>query len=175
MSVKTLIIATAALAASTAMTVPSFAAAGDGTGPTGNPPPAATQQLPVRGTIMFNLLDTNHDGAVDQNEFAAVTNATFTALDTDKDGKLTADELSGRFGAMMGQRGGRGGPGMGWDRDDRGGRGQARMAFNRGPQGAGPRVSFDDIDTNHDGPISQDEFQAHQRLPGQGRGLGPRR
>ena len=189
MSAKTLIIATAMLAASTALTVPAFAAGGDGTGPTGNPPPAATQNQPPRPTIMFNLLDTNHDGAVDKDEFSVLSNAIFESLDTNHDGKLTPDELRGRFGQMLGQRGGRGGPGMGpggmnWqDRDGRG-RGpgmMGRMGFNgpgqqgAGPQNFGPRLSFDDIDTNHDGVISADEFAAHQPVPGQGRGFGPRR
>ncbi len=204
MSAKTLLIAAAVLAASSALTLPAIAAGGDGTGPTGagpgafgNPPAAAGQNQPVRGTIMFNLLDTNHDGAVDKDEFAAISTATFTALDANKDGKLTVDELRG-FGPMMGQRGGpgmqqgrwqdrdnRGGPGMQqgrWqDRDNRGGPGQrggmGRMAFNggpgaqRGPQGGPP--SFADLDTNHDGVISQDEFQAHMPVPGQGYGYGP--
>ncbi len=198
MSVKTLIIATAALAASTAMTVPSFAAGGDGTGPNGTGPgqnanpPAATQPMP-RATIMFSLLDTNKDGAVDKDEFAVLTTATFDSLDVNHDGKLTPDELRGRLGPMLGQRDGRRGPGMGqqgrnWqDRDDRGGSGRmddrrgpmGRMGFNdRGGRGAGPlgpRLSFNDIDTNHDGVISADEFAAHQPAPGQGRGYGPRR
>ncbi len=192
MSAKTLIIAFAALAATTAMTVPSLAAGGDGTGPNGNPP-AINQQLPVRATVMFNLLDTNHDGAVDKDEFAAITNATFAALDDNHDGKLTVDELRGNFGPMMGQRGGRGGPddrggpgmhqGRWQDRDGRGGGwGQGRMAFNGGPgpQRGGPGgpqggpPNFADLDTNHDGVISQDEFQAHMPGPGRGYGPGPR-
>lgn len=202
MSAKTLIIATAMLAASTALTVPAFAAGGDGTGPNGNGPamgpgangnpPVAAQTTPVRAQVMFNLLDTNHDGTVDKDEYAAISVATFSALDTNHDGKLTTDEMRGGFGAMLGQRGGRGGPGMGpggknWqdqDRDGRGGWGQGRMgdrhgpmgrmAFNgRGPQGGPP--SFADLDTNHDGTISQDEFSAHQPPPGQGRGFGPQR
>ena len=195
MSAKTLIIATAALAASTAMTLPAFAAGGDGTGPN---PPAATQTVPVRAQIMFNLLDANHDGSISKDEFAVISTATFDALDQNHDGKLTQDEMGGRFGAMMGQRGGRDGRGMGpgggrgnWqDRDGRGGpgmgqgrmddqRGPGRMAFNggpaasNGPQGGPP--SFADLDTNHDGTISQDEFKAGMPVPGQGYGPGPRR
>ena len=200
MSAKTLIIATAALAASTAMTLPAFAAGGDGTGPAANPP-AATAVTP-RTTVMFNLLDTNQDGSISKEEFAVLSNATFESLDTNHDGKLSADELRGRIGAALGQRFGRGGPGdrgpgMNWqDRDGRGwGQGRmdnrpgtrfgamGRMGFNGpGQQGAGPqqqapgpRLSFNDIDTNHDGVISQDEFNAHQLPLGQGRGLGPRR
>ena len=191
MSAKTLIIATAALAASTAMTLPAFAAGGDGTGPNGPNPPPAAQTMPMRAQIMFNLLDTNHDGAIDKDEFAVLSNAIFSALDTNHDGKLTQDEMGGRFGAMLGQRGGRGGPGMGpgrnWqDRDGRGwGQGQrddrpgprngmGRMGFNgQGPQGQpgfGPRgpQNFANLDTNGDGAISLDEFKAHMPVPGQG-------
>jgi hypothetical protein len=193
MSAKTLIIATALLAASTAMTVPAFAAGGDGTGPNGPGPnpPAAEQTVPVRAQILFNLLDTNHDGAIDQQEFTALSNAVFNALDTNHDGKLTQDELSGRFGQMLGQRGGRGGPGMGpGDRDGRGwGQGRnddrpgprdgmmGRMGFfnfnGNGPQGGPP--TFAELDTNHDGVISADEFKANMPVPGQGFGPGPRR
>jgi hypothetical protein len=201
MSAKTLIIATTLLAATTALTVPAFAAGGDGTGPNGSPP-AATQTLPLRATVMFNLLDTNHDAAVDKDEFAVISTATFDALDQNHDGKLTQDELGGRLGAMMGERGGRGGPGMGpgdrggpgmgpGDRDGRG-PGQGRMDDQRGPRdgmmgrmggffnfsGNGPQggpPSFADLDTNHDGAISQDEFNAGMPVPGQGFGPGPRR
>ena len=115
MSAKTLIIAAAALAASTAMTVPSFAAGGDGTGPNGTGPgpnanaPAATTNLPLRAEVLFNLLDTNHDGTVDQQEFTALSNAIFNALDKNHDGKLEQDELPRHMGAMM--QGGRFGPG----------------------------------------------------------------
>ena len=42
-----------------------------------------------------------------------------------------------------------------------------------GPQGGPP--TFTDLDTNHDGVISQDEFQAGMPVPGQGFGPGPRR
>ena len=136
MSAKTLIIATAALAASTAMTLPAFAAGGDGTGPN---PPAATQTVPVRAQIMFNLLDTNHDGAIDKDEFAVISTATFDALDHQP--RRQAD--AGRAGRPLrrddgpARRGGPGqGPGRNWqDRDGRGGpgMGQGRMDDQRGP------------------------------------------
>ncbi len=204
MSAKTLIIAAAALAASTTMTLPALAAGGDGTGPNGTGPgpaanaPAVSQPVPMRGQIMFNLLDTNHDGAIDKDEYAALSSAVFSALDTNHDGKLTPDELRNSFGAMLGQRGGPGGPGgpgmhrpgqRGWQgrfdgrwgqgrNDDRPGpRGgmMGRMGFNGpGPQGfgngQGPQT-FASIDTNNDGAISLDEFTAH--LPVRGPATGP--
>lgn len=178
MSAKTLIIAAAALAASTAMTVPSFAAGGDGTGPNGTGPganaPAAATNLPLRAEVLFNLLDTNHDGAVDQQEFTALSNAVFNALDKNHDGKLEQDELPRQMGAMM--QGGRFGPGApgnwhgrmgdhgGWGRwDGRGPGMMGRTGFN-GPQGPGfgmMQQTFASLDTNGDGAITPDEFAAH--------------
>lgn len=188
MSAKTLIIAAAALAASTAMTVPSFAAGGDGTGPNGTGPgraanpPAASQTVPLRAQILFNLLDANHDGAVDQQEFASLSTAIFNALDKNHDGKLTPDELRADF-AMFGQRGGRFGPpgmgphnrgpqawhgrfdGHGWGHGPMQGErgpGMGRMGFNGpGPQGPGPQQRFANLDSNGDGVITLDEFTAH--------------
>ena len=189
MSAKTLIIAAAALAASTAMTVPSFAAGGDGTGPNGTGPgpnanaPVVTKTLPLRAQVLFNLLDVNHDGAVDQQEFSSLANAVFNALDKNHDCKLTPDELrgdfaglgmGGRMGAML-QHGGRFGPGApgnwqgrmgnhgGWGRwDGRGPGMMGRTGFN-GPQGpgAGMQPDFASLDTNGDGAITPDEFAAH--------------
>lgn len=190
MSAKTLIIATAALAASTAMTLPAFAAGGDGTGPNGTGPgpaanpPAAAQTVPPRVPVMFNLLDTNHDGSISKEEFSVLTNAAFESLDTNHDGKLEPNEFGGRFGAMLGQRGGRGGPGWNQGRDARGWGQQndrpgpragmmGRTGFNGPGQRGGP-PSFADLDTNHDGTISQDEYKAKMPVPGQayGRGFG---
>ncbi len=186
MSAKTLIIAAAALAASTAMTVPSFAAGGDGTGPNGTGPgpnanaPAAATTLPLRAQVLFNLLDVNHDGAVDQQEFTALSNAVFNALDKNHDGKLTPDELrgdfagfgmGGRMGAMM-QRGGHfgpGGPGNWQGRFDHRGMGPGMMGRTgfSGPQGlgAGAQPDFASLDSNGDGAITPDEFAAHQQGP----------
>jgi hypothetical protein len=197
MSAKTLIIAAVTLAASTTMTLPALAAGGDGTGPGPNPPPAA-QNMPFHGEIIFNLLDTNHDGAVDKDEYTVLSNAVFQSLDADHDGKLTQEELRGRFGAMLGQGGG---PRMHFDRrghmDGRGwgqgpmdgrGSGQGRMDGRGGPgmmgpgpgpmmgpmgsNGPGPGAAqvFGNLDTNDDGAISMDEFTQH--LPNAGQAPG---
>jgi len=182
MSVKTLMIATAALAASTAMTLPSLAAGPDAPGAAGANPPAAAATMPLPATVLFNLLDTNHDGAVDKDEFTTLSNAVFAALDANNDGKLTQEELHGRIGAMLMQRGGQVGPGMmhqgGQRWHGRGGPGMmGRMGFDgfgphgqqgagNGPQGGPP--DFASLDTNGDGVISQDEFTAQPPVPGPG-------
>ncbi len=181
MSPKTFLIATAALA-SAAAAQPALAAGGP---PNGEPP--------LRAAIIFNLLDRNGDGTVDKDEASAVTGAIFAALDVDGNDKLTDDELRavghmgpgqrfdrGRHGDGDGPRWhqGRGaGPGHGMigppgDRDDTASRGPGPAM---GPGGDNERPlqlrlhDFASIDTDGDGVISQEEFNAvTPPFPGRG-------
>jgi hypothetical protein len=88
MSPKLLFAAAAAFAASAA-SLPAIAAPGD------QPAQNQTQPrpAPLRAQIMFNLIDTNGDGAIDATEAAALQKAIFGAIDANKDGKLTPDEF----------------------------------------------------------------------------------
>lgn len=95
--------------------------------------------LPLRAQILFNLVDVNGDGAIDQTEIAALQRAVFVAIDVDGDGKLTAEEFGkvtagprermARFGQWMGRGGPRDGHhGPGFHRGPRDGRqGQLEM------------------------------------------------
>ena len=89
MSPKTLIIAAVALTASSAAVLHAMAAA-----PTDAPTtPASTapmQPAPLRATILFNLLDRNGDGVIDQDELAALTKAVFSAVDANGDGQTSS-------------------------------------------------------------------------------------
>jgi hypothetical protein len=83
--------------------------------------------LPLRAQILFNLVDVNGDGAVDQTEIVAFQKAVFTAIDVDGDGKLTAEEfrrMTAEPRARVANFIGRGGPQQG----DHGPR------FHRGPR-----------------------------------------
>ncbi|HVY19322.1 MAG TPA: EF-hand domain-containing protein [Bauldia sp.] len=104
MSPKLLFAAAAAFAASAA-SLPAVAAPGDQ--PAQNERPA-----PLRAQIMFNLIDTNGDGAIDATEAAALQKAIFSALDANKDGKLTPDEFRKVAADFGGRNGGPRGPGM---------------------------------------------------------------
>ncbi len=108
MSPKLLFAAAAAFAASAA-SLPANAAPGD----------QQTRPAPLRAQIMFNLIDTNGDGAIDATEAAALQKAIFGALDANKDGKLTPDEFrkvaadfGGRDGGQRFGRPGVRGPGI---------------------------------------------------------------
>jgi hypothetical protein len=147
MSSRTLLVAVVALAASAAA-LPALAEdapASPATGATAPADPApAARPVPLRGTIMFNLLDRNGDGAIDQDEMLVLEKAIFTALDANGDGKLSADEFR-RVAAALGNGGpGRNGPGMrgpmvghGMDGHGRFGKGDGHgpRQFMQGPRG----------------------------------------
>jgi hypothetical protein len=98
---------------------------------------APAPRLPIRGQVIFNLIDVNADGYIDQTEIAALQRAIFAAVDTDGDTKLSKEEFAratpghraGRFARFMRQHGPRGGDmGPGFHRWHRDGR-------DRGPRG----------------------------------------
>ena len=122
MSRKALILAASLMAGGAMTTLPTAAATPEGDRP--------APQMPMRAQIIFNLIDVNTDGFIDQTEIAALQRALFTAVDTDGDAKLSKEEFSkvtagqraGRFARSMrhGSRGGEMGPGF--HRGQRGGR-----------------------------------------------------
>jgi len=92
---------------------------------------------------MFTDGDKNKDSKISQEEFAALADAWFDKLDTDKTGKLDRDAFSERFGNIMGPPpegapGGRGG----------------------GPNRFVGQGFFGAADSNKDGKVSRDEFKA---------------
>jgi len=60
-----------------------------------------------RGGMMGRMADTDKDGAISRNEFAAAGDAMFAKADANKDGTVTAAEMQAARGAMRGRWGGR--------------------------------------------------------------------
>ena len=175
MSAKTLLIATVALAATAVTALPTIAAPGQ-PGQPGQPDTAG--KMPLRATIMFNLLDRNGDGSIDKDELNTVRDAIFAAIDTNNDGKLSKDEIEA-VGPMLGgpRRGGPDKARMGRN-DDRGGwHGQGRMDGQRRGPGQG---QYDDHRGPRDGMMGRMGFngpnQNGQGPQGNGpQGQGPQR
>lgn len=134
----------------------------------------------AKGAAMFDKMDVNHDGKLDQADRAAHEAAKFDALDTDHNGSLSRAEFAaahqrGPEGAGPdGKRMRHGGPG-----GERGGHmGMMMMhmadtnkdgAVTRDEFAAAQAKHFDMLDTNHDGQLTQAERKAaHDRMKGMG-------
>ncbi len=117
----------------------------------------------ARAAQLFDRLDGNHDGKLDETDRAAAAGLDFDRLDSDHDGKISRAEF------IAGLAGGHRLGGMG------GGRGQmprvgsmmARMAdtnhdgaLSRDEFIAGALARFDRNDTNHDGKLTPEERRA---------------
>lgn len=96
----------------------------------------------------FKAMDANGDGSISKAEFDAYNKTRFTQLDTNKDGFLTADEISAGMG-------GHGGEGMvkRYDTNNDG-------KISADEFTAGQDKRFDEMDTDHDGSISKAEQDA---------------
>uniref|UniRef100_UPI0035C96358 EF-hand domain-containing protein n=1 Tax=uncultured Sphingomonas sp. TaxID=158754 RepID=UPI0035C96358 len=95
------------------------------------------------GGGMFRTTDTNGDGMISHVEATAEANARFTAMDLNKDGFLTPDEMSGPGARMM-------------TRADSDGDGKVSRAEFL----AQADMRFARIDANKDGQISREELTA---------------
>lgn len=130
------------------------------------PPPP-----PPHGGLM--RADGNRDGIVTRAEMVADADARFAAMDTDKDGKVTATERDAAREAMRAQRrGGNGGDGP---------RGGGGYGMRGDPDGDGvltraeavqrAEKRFDRFDTNRDGKLDAAELAAARPMRGP-RGAG---
>ncbi len=134
---------------------------------------AQTAPPPPPGGGMMRA-DIDHDGTITRAEMIADAQARFATMDTDKDGKVTAEERDAAREAMRAQRrggtGGLRGGGMGG-----GGMGGGGMGGMRGdPDGVITReetarragARFDRLDANRDGKLDAAELAAARPMRG---------
>ena len=171
-----------------ALAIGGVALAEQGSAPMGAGPMASGMatvtraQMQAHSAQMFDRLDANRDGKIDQADREARQAAMFERIDADHNGQISKAEFtavrpmrggpSGPDGAMQGP----GKPGMGGMR----GRGMGRMmlrmadanrdgAVTRDEFAAAAAQHFDHMDANKDGQVTGEERRAmhqsmHQRM-----------
>jgi len=118
--------------------------------------------------------DADHDGTITRAEMIADAEARFTAMDTNKDGKVTADERDAARAAMMAQwrGGGRGRGGADGSGGGGGMRGDPDRVDTRDDTMRRAGARFDRLDTNHDGRLDATEIAAARPVRARQRDMG---
>lgn len=130
-------------------------------------PSPAPLSPPASGRGMMRA-DLDHDGMITRSEMIADAEARFGAMDTDRNGTVTAVERDAALQAMRAQwRGGGGGRGAG---GGFGGRGDAGGAITRAEAIERAGARFDRLDANHDGRLDAAELASQRPMRGSRRG-----
>jgi hypothetical protein len=145
------VLTAAALALLAASGVAVAQAADDGPGRTET---VTRAQAQARASAMFDRLDLNHDGKLDQADRDLRIQQEFDRIDTNHDGQISRAEFAaaqsrGRGGPGHQAKAGQAGPAPG------GARGWNHRGMGGG-MGGGPMMWM--ADANHDGVITKDEF-----------------
>jgi len=179
MKTNVLLLGCIAVAALAIFTLPVWAQGGPDDNQMPPPPPGPAGGGPPPFAPSPEDMDANNDGNVTLDEYTAawdkVIKERFKKMDANADGQLSKEELAKRPGpGLRGEGRGPGGEGRG---PDGGWRGPDRGVGEEGP-GAGPRPpmdrperpgfgpprpSIEEMDTNKDGSVSEDEFSAAWR------------
>jgi Ca2+-binding EF-hand superfamily protein len=115
----------------------------------------------------FKMMDTNGDGKISADEHAAGAKKMFEQMDADKNGKVTAAEMEAGHEQMAGKKAGK------TDMStadkikmiDSNGDGEITAAEHE----AGAKMMFDKMDSNHDGYLTKSEMEAGHKMMKKGK------
>ncbi|MBR9864477.1 MAG: calcium sensor EFh [Rhodobacteraceae bacterium] len=113
-----------------------------------------------RGGMQFDQLDTNSDGFVDKAELIAARDARFDAMDADKDGAVTKEEAEAHRKAMREEMKAQ------HAKDGKEKKEAGKERKERGEKRADRGQMFDKMDTDNNGSLSKEEFEAAQKHHG---------
>jgi hypothetical protein len=115
-----------------------------------------------KGMVGIKAMDTNDDGKLSADEHAAGAKKMFEAMDANKDGKVTAEEMDAGHEQVAGRR-----PHMG----EMSAAEKIKVVDGNGDgiltadeHAAGARMMFDKMDSNKDGQLSKPEFTAGHKM-----------
>lgn len=125
---------------------------------------------------MFDKMDANHDGKLDEADRAAHMGQMFDTIDTDHNGSISRDEFAAAHQKMGGEHGGPGGKHDGPGGPEGPGKGGGMMMLKMADANKDGAVSrdefmtmagqhFDKMDANHDGQLTKEERKAaHDKM-----------
>jgi hypothetical protein len=155
-------------AAAVILASPAFAAAGPmAGGPMAAPQPETRAEAQARAGALFDKMDLNHDGKLDQGDRAVRINQMFDRIDTNHDGMISRDEFAamhahehahdhGGPGHEMGEAHPGGGPG-GWHH---GGEHMGHWGYDRRELDGLVMMILHRADPGHTGTVTRDAFVA---------------